>query len=68
VLAEETREGVRLPPPSLPEEYEGRETWDVALYGRDGLLASIPCGVLREGVSREVASTVFAAVVKAIRD
>lgn len=66
VLAEHAREGVRLPPPSPPEEYEGRERWDVALYGAEGLLASIPCGILREGVSREVASTVFAAVKKAV--
>ena len=55
VLAEHAREGVRLPSPSPPEEYEGRERWDVALYGTEGLLASIPCGTLREGVSREVA-------------
>lgn len=66
VLAEHVRDGVRLPPPSPPEEYEGRERWDVVLYGASGLLASIPCGVLREGVSREVAATVFAAVKKAV--
>ena len=68
VLAEHARDGVRLPPPSPPEEYEGRERWDVALYGTEGLLASIPCGTLREGVSREVASTVFAAVKKAVKE
>jgi len=66
VLAEHALDGVRLPPPTPPEEYEGRERWDVALYGRDGLLDAIPCGALREGVSREVAATVFAAVKKAI--
>ena len=66
ILAEHTREGIRLPPPSLPDEFEGRETWDVTLYCPEGPLASIPCGTLREGVSREVASTVFAAVQKAI--
>lgn len=66
VLAEHAREGVRLPPPSPPEEYEGGERWDVALYGTHDLLASIPCGILREGVSREVASTVFAAVKRAV--
>jgi hypothetical protein len=67
VLAEHALEGLRLPPPAPPEEYEGRERWDVALYGRDGLLESIPCGALREGVSREVAATVFAAVKTAIQ-
>jgi hypothetical protein len=66
VLAEHARDGVRLPSPSPPEEYEGRERWDVALYGTEGLLASIPCGVLREGVSREVAATVFAAVKRGV--
>lgn len=68
VLAEHARDGLRLPPPSPPEEYEGRERWDVAVYGTEGLLASIPCGTLREGVSREVASTVFAAVKRAVAD
>jgi hypothetical protein len=62
VLAEHASPGVTLPPPEASEEYEGRERWDVALFSRDGFLASIPCGVLREGVSREVASTVFEAV------
>ena len=66
VLAEHAREGVRLPPPELAEEYEGRERWDVALFSGDCAPASIPCGVLREGVSREVASTVFAAVKRAM--
>ena len=68
VLAEFAKDGVRLPSPEPPEEYEGRERWDVALFGADGLLESIPCGVLREGVSREVAATVFAAVRSAIAD
>ena len=44
VLAEHALEGLRLPLPAPPEEYEARERWDVALYGRDGLLESIPCG------------------------
>jgi hypothetical protein len=66
VLAEHARDGVRLPPPEVGEEYEGRERWDVAVFSADGALSSIPCGVLREGVSREVASTVFAAVKRAM--
>jgi hypothetical protein len=66
VLAEHAREGVRLPPPEPSEEYEGRERWDVAVFAADGSVTSIPCGVLREGVSREVAATVFAAVKRAV--
>lgn len=62
VLAELAQDGVRLPPPEPPEEYEGRERWDVAVFAADGRLEAIPCGVLREGVSREVAATVFEAV------
>ena len=67
-LAEFAKDGVRLPPPEPPEEYEGRERWDVALFGAEGFLEAIPCGVLREGVSREVAATVFEAVKRAVAD
>jgi hypothetical protein len=66
VLAEWTRDGVRLPPPAPGEEYEGRERWDVAIFERGGRVALIPCGVLREGVSREVAASVFQAVKRAL--
>ena len=66
VLAEFAKDGVRLPAPEPPEEYEGRERWDVALFAADGFLEAIPCGVLREGVSREVAGTVFEAVKRAV--
>ena len=66
VLAEHAKGGVRLPPPEPPEEYEGRERWDVALFAASGFLAAIPCGILREGVSREVAATVFAAVKRVV--
>jgi hypothetical protein len=55
------REGV-LPPPAPPAEYEGRERWEVALFLEDGGEARIPCGTLREGVSREIAGRVFEAV------
>jgi hypothetical protein len=68
VLAEHVREGVRLPPPEAPEEYEGRERWDVAAFSGDGSVAVIPCGRLREGVSREVAAAVFAAVKRTLVD
>ena len=68
VLAEFAKEGVRLRAPEPSEEYEGRERWDVAVFAADGSHEVIPCGVLREGVSREVAATVFAAVRRAVRD
>ena len=51
-----------LPEPPLAEAYEGRERWEVELYLRDGRRLQVPCGTLREGVSREAALAVFAAV------
>jgi hypothetical protein len=65
ILGEFCRDGVPLPSPAPPEEYEGRERWDVAVYDQSGRMDSIPCGTLREGVSREVAHTVFEAVRRA---
>ena len=54
--------GRPLPDPPAPEDYEGRERWDVALYLTDGRTEPVPCGSLREGVSREIAIRVFEAV------
>jgi hypothetical protein len=51
-----------LPEPPLAEVYEGRERWEVELYLRDGRRLQVPCGTLREGVSREAALAVFEAV------
>lgn len=56
------RPGITLPEPPAVEEYEGRERWDVRLYFSDGAAREVPCGQLREGVSREIAAAVFAAV------
>lgn len=56
------RPGVELPPAGPIDEYEGRERWDVVLYLRDGGTATVACGTLREGVSREVAARVFESV------
>jgi hypothetical protein len=57
-----------LPPRSgPPEEYEGRERWVVEVFRRDGAPLAIPCGSMREGVSREIAGRVFAAVKAAAR-
>jgi hypothetical protein len=55
------RPGAALPDPGTPEEYEGRERWDVRLYSSQGL-ADVPCGTLREGVSRDAARAVFDSV------
>jgi hypothetical protein len=57
--------GERLPPPVPPEEFEGRERWEVAVFLKNGGVARIPCGTLREGVSREIAGRVYAAVERA---
>jgi hypothetical protein len=62
VLAACTRPGSALPEPTPPEEAEGRERWEVVLYLESGRLETIACGTLREGVSREAANRVFAAV------
>ena len=61
ILATWARPGVVLPEPLSAEDFEGRETWDVMLYLEDGATRVIPCGTLREGVSREIAARVFQA-------
>lgn len=61
VIASLSRPDTSLPEPSGGEEYEGRERWDVRLYLTRGV-AEIPCGSVREGVSREIARSVFDAV------
>ena len=53
IVGEFSLAGVALPPPGGAEEYEGRERWAVRVYRRDGGAIEIPCGTLREGVSRE---------------
>jgi hypothetical protein len=62
VLAACQRSGWTLPDPTPPEEPEGRERWEVVLYLEGGRRETIACGTLREGVSREAANRVFAAV------
>jgi len=66
VVGAAAREGFTLPAAPFVEEYEGRERWDVVLYRRDGSQA-VPCGTLREGVSREAAGQVFEAVRRALQ-
>ena len=61
ILATWSRPGIALPEPRVPEEFEGRERWDVVLYLQDGGTRVVECGTLREGVSREIATRVFQA-------
>jgi hypothetical protein len=68
ILREFAREAGVLPPPVPPEEFEGRERWEVAVFLKDGRVARIPCGTLREGVSREVAGRVYAALERSSRE
>jgi hypothetical protein len=66
VLQSIARKGALLPEPPVAEAYEGRERWQVRLYVRDGSVRDVPCGKLREGVSREIATRVFETVRAAI--
>jgi len=60
-MASAARAGVSLPEPASPPDFEGRERWDVRLHTGEGPV-EVPCGTLREGVSREAARAVFQAV------
>ena len=62
VIAAVARPGSALPDPPAPEPFEGRERWEVVLYGTAGRDHTITCGTVREGVSREIATRVFDAV------
>jgi hypothetical protein len=64
VIGSFQRPGAALPDPPAAEEYEGRERWDVLIYCGPRTEA-VPCGSLREGVSREIAGRVFEAVRRA---
>jgi hypothetical protein len=64
ILREFARRPGVLPPPAPPEEFEGRERWEVAVFLEGGRFTRIPCGTLREGVSREVAGRVYEAVAR----
>jgi len=65
VIGSFSRPGSALPDPPPAEEYEGRERWDVLIYCDGGRMEAVPCGTLREGVSREIADRVFQAVRRA---
>ena len=62
VMASFARDGELLPETTPPEEYEGRERWEIVLYLRDAREERVACGSLREGVSRELAGRVFEAI------
>jgi hypothetical protein len=62
VVGTVTRPGATLPAPPEAEPQEGRERWEVVVYLRDGTWRSIPCGTVREGVSRDAARAVLDAV------
>ena len=67
VVAECVRAGVLLPPPPSPtEELDGHERWEVRLFLGGGRWAAIPCGTLREGVSREIATRAYEAAKAAV--
>jgi hypothetical protein len=65
VIGSFQRPSATLPDPPRAEEYEGRERWDVLVYCGSRTEA-VPCGSLREGVSREIAGRVFEAVRHAV--
>ncbi|MGE0455791.1 MAG: hypothetical protein AB7O37_18910 [Vicinamibacteria bacterium] len=67
VLEQAARAGAALAAPSAGAEDDGvRERWDVALHLESGEVIEVPCGTLREGVSREAARAVFAAASRAV--
>jgi hypothetical protein len=68
VMASFSRDGERLPDAAPPEEYEGGERWEIALYLQGGREERVACGTLREGVSREIAGRIFEAIRSAVEE
>jgi hypothetical protein len=67
VLEQAARAGGALAAPAPGGDEDGvRERWDVALHLESGEVVEVPCGTLREGVSREAARAVFAAARDAV--
>jgi len=67
VLEQAVRPGGSLAAPAPGDDEDGvRERWDVALHLESGERVEIPCGTLREGVSREAARAVFAAASRVV--
>lgn len=65
VVAQASRDGGPLPSPAPATDFDGSERWEVELLAAGGVFA-VPCGRLREGVSRETASRVFEAARRAV--
>jgi len=59
VISAVARPGAALPEPPTIESFEGRERWEVVLYGAGTERHVVACGMVREGVSREIATRVF---------
>lgn len=66
IVAQASRPDAFLPAPGAAAEFDGSEQWEVALFGPDGGARRVPCGRLREGVSRDAATAVFEAAKRAI--
>jgi hypothetical protein len=66
IVEQSFRPGALAPDASWAEEYDGRERWDLRLDFTSGEPLAIPCGMLREGVSREAATRLFRAVATSI--
>jgi hypothetical protein len=66
VLSECARQGAALPSAAPFDEGDGRERWEVALYLDGDRWSIIPCGTLREGVSREIAGRAYEAAKAAV--
>jgi hypothetical protein len=62
VISAIARPGAALPEPPTIESFEGRERWEVVLYGVGAERHTVACGTVREGVSREIATRVFEVV------
>jgi hypothetical protein len=62
VIAAVARPGAALPEPPMIESFEGRERWEVVLYGTGTERHIVACGTVREWVSREIATRVFEVV------
>jgi hypothetical protein len=61
-----SRGGAELPPlDPLPED-DGSERWEVRVDLTEGGVWVVPCGRLREGVSREIAARVYEAVRRSV--
>jgi hypothetical protein len=62
IVREFAARGLALPPLVPVEEFEGRERWEVGIYLRGSGAVTLPCGTLREGVSREIGALAFEAI------